>query len=153
MSLLRGKFLHFESTMHCMMHFETHLCLKWSATCGAFFVWIALKRTATGPFFTTLNNAGALCHLFSVVLWGPFFSYYSVNSLINVYQNLLLGGQLWSFRVVSSWVLLFLHYFVLQSWLLCLHFAPRSTKGMCEAICLLHEQLLASTWCVCFVVF
>lgn len=150
--LLRREFLHFESMTHFMMHLETHLC-HGSATCGSFYVLIPHQRTATGLFFTMLNNAGSLSHFFSVVLWGPFLSYYSVNSLICIYQNLLLRGQFSSLRLVSSGSLLFLHYFVPYLRLLCPHFAPGSTKGMCEAICLLDKQLLASTWCVCFVVF
>lgn len=81
--------------------------------------------------------------LFFVVLWGPFFSHYSVNSLIRIYENLLLRGQLLSLRLVSMG-LFFVHYFLLQLRLSCLHFAPQSTKGVCEAICLLDKQLLAS---------
>lgn len=81
--------------------------------------------------------------LFFVVLWGPFFSHYSVNSLIRIYENVLLRDQLLSLRLVSSG-LFFVQYLLLQLWLVCLHFAPQSTKGVCEAICLLDKQLLAS---------
>lgn len=83
--------------------------------------------------------------LFFVVLWGPFFSHYSVNSLMRIYEKLLLRDQLLSLRLVCS-ASFFVHYLLLQSWLVCSHFAPpQSTKGgVCEAICLLDKQLLAS---------
>lgn len=79
--------------------------------------------------------------LFFVVLWGPFFSHYSVNSLMRIYEKLLLRDQLLSLRLVSS-ALFFVHYLLLQSWLVCSHFAPpQSTKGGCVRlfVCLINN--------------